>query len=169
MVPVRCELVVGKLPRLAYRELHQVAAIRCNVRQRKQKSIRWRSKLVALKREQIDRHRIRARHAKVCRQVRRICRTAVGRRHVRNERADQRPRRISAALPRPLIVDEEKSELATRADRPAQAAAENILLNHRSRRSAAFQESIRSRPARYCGKTHTHRHETSPSPTSGSR
>ena len=39
-----------------------------------------------------------------------------------------------------MIIDEEKSQLAARAYRAAQTATENILLNDRTRRSAAFQE-----------------------------
>src|SRR5207302_1426538 len=58
-----------------------------------------------------------------------------------NARADECPRRNAAALPRPLIIQEEKAPLL-RANWSPQASAKNVLLHRRSRLVGAIQEEL---------------------------
>src|SRR5205085_3650382 len=97
-------------------------------------------KLIALERQQVHRHWIRGRHAKSPSQQPRIGAASQRRRHIRNERADQRSRRIAAPLTSPRIVHKEESQFAAWTDWSTQTAAENVLLNHRTRRSRLLQE-----------------------------
>ena len=62
--------------------------------------------------------------------------------HIGDERADERARRIAAALARALIVEEEESQLAAGTDWAVKTAAEDVLLDYGPRRSAAFQEVV---------------------------
>src|SRR2546422_5351608 len=58
-----------------------------------------------------------------------------------NARADECPRRNAAALPRPLIIQEEKAPLL-RANWSPQASAKNVLLHRWSRLVGAIQEEL---------------------------
>ncbi len=171
-IPVGGELIVGELAGFADGELHQrTGRSACgNVRKRKQISIRRRAELIALKSQQRRRHGIDASHSKIGGQIGFGLRrgASISCRHIRNERADQRSRRIAAALARALIVDEEESQLAPGTDRTAQAAAENVLLNYAAAASRFDSGSIRWHRAPCCGKTRRHRRGTGWSRSSGS-
>ncbi len=146
-VPVASELIVNELARLADGERNESAGwcARWHVAGKwEQITVRGTAKLIALEGQQRSRYGINIGHSQIGCQGSFCGRagTTISGGHVRNESADKRPRRIAATLPRSLVVDKEKSQLAPGNDRSAQATAENVLLDDGSRRSALVEEVL---------------------------
>ena len=145
VIPVRGELVVGEFAGLADGELDQASgrsARRDVVRNREQISIGRGAELVALECQQGDRNRVGAGYVEGGSQAACVCSAAVGGRNIRNESADQRSWGVAAALARALIVNEEETKLFAWADRAAEAPAENILLDDRTRGTGLIQKVL---------------------------